>query len=375
MRDYLVHYLDLLFGNGSHCQDIKQEISQNTLERYDDLIAQGKSPEVAYKQAIDSIGNINDLIKDPNGELIPLSRQVPAPTDPTMEIPADGITQLALDWTKGSITLLTTDGNTILLSAPAETLREIEIDCGRTSLQLENCIDGEVTVYLPKDLSLKKVEISTTSAQVSAAAISAQSLTLDASGGAAHFEGCRFRDFEIDTSTMDITLLNVAAENAELDTSGSTAVLSACQFRQLAIDTASTELTVHNTTAEKTVLDTASGTAAFALCRFGRLEIDTASWDVGFSGSVEALVFDSVSASFTGVLTAPPKSIAADTTSGSLNLALPKESGIALTLDTCSGDLISDFHMQYRSGKFVCGNGECQIEMNSTSGGIKLKQI
>ena len=44
MRDQLIQYVDLLFAGAADCEDIKQEILQNTLDRYDDLIAQGFAP-------------------------------------------------------------------------------------------------------------------------------------------------------------------------------------------------------------------------------------------------------------------------------------------------------------------------------------------
>ena len=62
MRDQLIQYVSLLFAGTENCEDIRQEILQNTLDRYDDLIAQGKSPECAYRQAISGIGDINEIL-------------------------------------------------------------------------------------------------------------------------------------------------------------------------------------------------------------------------------------------------------------------------------------------------------------------------
>ena len=56
MREKLIQYVDLLFAGAPNCQDIKQEILQNTLDRYDDLIDQGKVPEAAYRLAISGLG-------------------------------------------------------------------------------------------------------------------------------------------------------------------------------------------------------------------------------------------------------------------------------------------------------------------------------
>lgn len=62
MREQLIQYVNLLFAGSLDTEDMKQEILQNTLDRYDDLISQGKSPEAAYRLAISGIGDINEML-------------------------------------------------------------------------------------------------------------------------------------------------------------------------------------------------------------------------------------------------------------------------------------------------------------------------
>ena len=62
MRDQLIQYVSLLFAGAENCEDTKQEILQNTLDRYDDLIAEGKTEEAAYRLAITGIGDINEIL-------------------------------------------------------------------------------------------------------------------------------------------------------------------------------------------------------------------------------------------------------------------------------------------------------------------------
>ena len=62
MREQLIQYVELLFAGAQNCDDIKQEILQNTLDRYDDLIAAGRVPEAAYRLAIAGIGDINEIL-------------------------------------------------------------------------------------------------------------------------------------------------------------------------------------------------------------------------------------------------------------------------------------------------------------------------
>lgn len=62
MKVQLKQYVDLLFAGTPDSNDMKQEILQNTLDRYDDLISQGKSPETAYRLAISGIGDIHEVL-------------------------------------------------------------------------------------------------------------------------------------------------------------------------------------------------------------------------------------------------------------------------------------------------------------------------
>lgn len=62
MREQLIQYVNLLFAGAADSGEIREEILQNTLDRYDDLVSQGKSPEAAYRLAITGIGDINEIL-------------------------------------------------------------------------------------------------------------------------------------------------------------------------------------------------------------------------------------------------------------------------------------------------------------------------
>lgn len=63
MRERLTEYVGLLFAGTTDTDEIRQEILQNTLDRYDDLVAQGKTPEAAYRLAISGIGDIGEILE------------------------------------------------------------------------------------------------------------------------------------------------------------------------------------------------------------------------------------------------------------------------------------------------------------------------
>ena len=64
MREQLIQYVKLLFAATPDSEDMQQEILQNTLDRYDDLIEQGKQPEAAYRLAIAGIGDVHEILND-----------------------------------------------------------------------------------------------------------------------------------------------------------------------------------------------------------------------------------------------------------------------------------------------------------------------
>lgn len=77
MREKLIQYVNLLFEGSENAADIRQEILQNTLDHYDDLIAQGKTPEAAYRLSISGIGDIHELL---GGGTVPTPPPAPAPS-------------------------------------------------------------------------------------------------------------------------------------------------------------------------------------------------------------------------------------------------------------------------------------------------------
>lgn len=85
MRDQLAKYVELLFAGTTDTSDIQQEILQNSLDRFDDLITQGKSPEAAYRLTIGGIGDINEII----GQQPASPSPAPMPTAPIPTAPTD----------------------------------------------------------------------------------------------------------------------------------------------------------------------------------------------------------------------------------------------------------------------------------------------
>ena len=70
MKDRLNGYIQGLFADAERrapdnlrLSELKEELLQNTYEKYDDLLSSGKTTEAAYKAAIHGIGDISELLE------------------------------------------------------------------------------------------------------------------------------------------------------------------------------------------------------------------------------------------------------------------------------------------------------------------------
>lgn len=143
---------------------------------------------------------------------------------------------------------------------------------------------------------------------------------------------------------------------------------------ELEIDAASASVHVTDLTADTVDFDGASGNFRFDDCHVGTLDIDTASGDIHYSGTLQELDCDAVSASCTLALTNAPRSIDADMASGDLELTLPWDCGFSLKLDALSGEFTSDFLTSTQNGKYIYGDGRCRINISAMSGDVDIKK-
>ena len=85
MREQIKVYVDGLFKDAAltiRNAEVQQEILQHTLDRYDDLIAAGKSEQEAYDEAVGGIGDVSELYEHKPEAEAPKTRDFPAPPTP-----------------------------------------------------------------------------------------------------------------------------------------------------------------------------------------------------------------------------------------------------------------------------------------------------
>ena len=85
MREKISAYVEGLFSDAAltiRNAEVQQEILQHTLDRYDDLIAAGKSEQEAYDEAVGGIGDVSELYEHKPAAESPKKRDFPAPPTP-----------------------------------------------------------------------------------------------------------------------------------------------------------------------------------------------------------------------------------------------------------------------------------------------------
>ena len=140
----------------------------------------------------------------------------------------------------------------------------------------------------------------------------------------------------------------------------------------LSIDAASADVFINRLNANEAELNMASGESHMTDCNFVSLELDSASGEVYYSGELTTLDCNTASGNIIATLLNVPSSINFDGASADLELTLPADAGFSVEMDTLSGSFHSDFATTQHDGRYICGNGACQIDVSGMSGSITI---
>ena len=146
------------------------------------------------------------------------------------------------------------------------------------------------------------------------------------------------------------------------------------ECKEQEIDAASATVQAEHLTIEEVESSTASGSHTFTECTVEKLKVETVSGNLDFTGSLDKLDFNGVSAQANLVLRNQPKSIKLESVSGDLNLTLPEGCGFTVDKDTVSGRVSSELETVEKNGKIVHGDGSCEIEVEGVSSSVYIRK-
>lgn len=478
MRDQLKQYVELLFAGAPDATDIKQEILQNTLDRYDDLIAQGKTPEAAYQLAISGIGDINEILgsqqaaadtfhyqEDPsrsenrNNKLIralAVAFFILCPIPVIIIENAIGVC-LLLAMVAAGVALLTLCGKENSGTDSASHKKRSAINRGITGgiwgvgicayfLLSFSTGDWHVTWILFPILAcicglvnaIFDIGKATVSAIIRIVAFSLLLVVL-ASCIFAYYLGFNALAFEghesgtlssagnvsaqeINDITIEWVSGSITVERADVDSItfaetaglkeddrmiwkqsgdkltiqfskpknllffsfGNTANVSKDLVIQVPQDWICDELDIESVSAQIDVsgiqasdidLENVSGECTFTDCVTDTLSSETVSGSVEFTGQLNSLDLNSVSADCTAYITNAPREVQLECVSGDLTLYLPEGCGFTVSHDALSGDFNSEYSTISSGGDYIYGDGSCRISAEGVSGNIAIRKL
>lgn len=482
MKEKLIQYIDLLFAGTPDAEDIKQEILQNTLDRYDDLIAQGKSPESAYSLAISGIGDIHEILEQKDSALIqqavPTTKQEPQTAKSSIDkrlLRAAAIACFIL--CPGPVIILESALGVCLLLAMVAAGVGLLVFCGKD--EVSAAVQEDTRSPLHKTLhgiawgaglclyflisfltgawyitwlifpiiactcslinacfDLNKVFLNAV-IRIVIFAVLILILTVSLLGGylgsnvlsfidehytqvdgiaesAGSVSPKQVKDIDIQWVSGSITIQTGNVQDIQFyedgglsaddkmvwNHDGDRLTIQFCkpQFQislfgninvpsknlvitvpqdwlcdELGIDSVSAEINISQLYARDADIVNVSGLCRIYDCTVVDMDIETISGSVIFDGEATSMNLTSVSANCTAQLTNRPNEIDLETVSGDLALILPADCGFTVSLDSVSGNLISDFATTTKNNHYIYGDGVSEISADTVSGDILIK--
>ena len=352
MREQLRAYVLRLFAQAPDTQrnrELREEILQNTLDRFDDLVAQGVPEENAYTQAVGSIGDVESLL-----EPAPEKKQTHWGAIVLSAVAAVLVIALILFLVLRRETPRQEQDNWVdSLTDWAEDIGEAAGDWGeQVGEDLSGWIDGSYTIaYGNED------QYSVGAGSIPAEGISwveiywqAGSVTVEQGEG----EAITLTESETEEEKYELRYLvegdqltirfAKAGIYRSLPSKDLTITLPGA-LGDLVVDTVSASVEIPVLPIQGISLDTVSGNCTVA----GDptvLEWESVSGELTFTGSAMEIQGDSVSGSAAFHLTETPSRFTCDTVSGDVSLTIPGERSFEAKLNTTSGDLRCDLPTQ-----------------------------
>ena len=261
----------------------------------------------------------------------------------------DEIRNLDINWTAGKVIVAYHAGSTATLRETAKRqLSDDEklqwwIDGDTLRVQFTkpgirwNMPEKELTITLPEGIELKQAAIHTTSGDIEIPAMRAELLVLDSTSG-------------------DIRAA-AEAKNAEINaTSGDQSIRLSGEADIVRINSTSGNISAEVGKAAIFEVASTSGGITMKASECGEAKANST------SGNIQA-----------DLKKLDKLNIGA--TSGNVTVKLPEEPGFTARVDTTSGAFTCDIALTQDGSKYVCGDGSAQVNIDTTSGSVRLEPV
>jgi len=263
---------------------------------------------------------------------------------------SDRVENLDIDWTSGAVTIAYHSKNTVEISETAsraltedETLRwyldgtTLRIRYAKPRLVTPGRLEKKLTVTLPEGTVLESTRIDATSAEVNVPALRTDVFEAELTSGdlRASLEEAGTVRVEVTSGGIDLVHTG-SADSVRLSGTSADIRASLGNVETLHVSTTSGPIRVGAADAGKAEFESTSGGVSVTLDAFRELEIET--------------------------------------TSGSVSALIPSAPGFRAEIDTTSGSFESDIALRHGGKAWTCGDESARVEIETTSGDIRLTE-
>ncbi len=414
MHEQLRELVETRLSGAVNCpakDDIMEEITADLTAKYNDLLAEGKTPEEAFATVQQGIGDLGEVVSfineanrrseqqskksdNPFAGLEDLMRQLGKTLEPSMREVASDVKSAAGHLGEAAKTLaqeskgpLKEMGQSLKeglkkISVKMDLRDKVRYDYTVPAAQLTDVEvlthSGDVTFGVSQDDNIYIVELSGTElSEDKLAHIQVQDDILTIAQGRKSSAGSVLFNYEMLSSDFEIYLPQRAWNAIRVTTgSGDVELESGLEVANLDLRTTSGDVECPQVTCGVCVIETVSGDVELS-GTFCQGRVKTVSGDVSFRGSVGDLTVNSTSGDLDLKLENVPDTMTLGTVSGDTRLYLPDNDGFYLHYQRISGDVRSDFNLKTslsdKSGTAVYLSGaDRHYTMKTVSGDLRI---
>lgn len=291
------------------------------------------------------------------------------------EIDTKDINKLDINWTSGAVEICASNSDKIVLEEYSHTElkdnQRLKYSVENKTLKVTNGNSGFQFLFFNFGSADKKLTLTVPSSCLE----QLEQLKVDATSA----------DISMDTTKLseDENTRLFTAENAKVSlnsVSGNITVVQRVESKSFNAGTTSGDIKVENCSFQSAKLGSVSGNLNLSLGTqtANSVEMGTTSGNIEFNGGVsQQLKTNSVSGNITANLKAVPDSIAGNTTSGYITLALPTDKGFTIKHNSTSGNFNSNLALERDDNTYIFingSNGGSNIELTTISGNVTVNK-
>ncbi len=283
---------------------------------------------------------------------------------------SETVENIEIDWLSGSVTVTPHSSDTVSFSE--ESSKELKDNfqlhywLNGTTLHIKFCRSGhwnfkdlekELTVFVPENIKLNDLKVNTVSAEISLDNLQADSADIESTSGNIRLTDLTVTETaEINGVSADIFLDSLQSDSASIETTSGSVKLIHCKVT------------------EKAEVSTVSGNLEAEFSEpLGEFEGDATSGTLQvITPSVDRFDAETVSGTVSLFSQSAPKELDIDTTSGDVELNLPKDSSLTLKFSTTSGNLSTDLPGIKNGESYTFGEGGGMYKIATVSGDVNI---